>query len=269
MSDASIGSPPPLAPELEDFLRPERERPDVAADAQAAVFARLQSTLGMVGTVAGGAGAASGASQSAAGSGAGGTAAAAGRAGAHLTARALVKTVITLTVGAIVGAGGHAEWERRARRRIVAAPPPVASPAAIPREPPAPPPALPPARADVPEPPGAPAHRPSAAPARPPRNEPHEARRRDVDLAAERTLIEQARTAFARNQGEAALAALGRHLRAFPDGELREERESLMVQVLVGLERYDEARRAGARFRRRFPQSIFGPVVEEALRSIP
>ena len=103
----------------------------------------------------------------------------------------------------------------------------------------------------------------------PARIAPPEARRRDLDLAAERTLIEQARSAFARNQGEAALTALGRHQRAFPDGELREERESLMVQVLVGLERYDEARRAGARFRRRFPQSIFGPVVEEALRSIP
>ena len=60
MSDASIGSAPPLPPELEDFLRPERERPDVGADAQASVFARLQSTLGMAGTLGGGAVAGSG-----------------------------------------------------------------------------------------------------------------------------------------------------------------------------------------------------------------
>jgi len=62
---------------------------------------------------------------------------------------------------------------------------------------------------------------------------------------------------------------LERHARDFPEGELAEERESLQVQALVGLERYEQARKAGARFHRRFPLSIVGAVVDEALKSIP
>ena len=50
---------------------------------------------------------------------------------------------------------------------------------------------------------------------------------------------------------------------------LAEERESLQVQALVGLERFEQARKVAARFHRRFPRSIFGTVVDEALKSIP
>ena len=94
-------------------------------------------------------------------------------------------------------------------------------------------------------------------------------RERDRGLGAERALIEQARTALAREKSAAALAVLERHARDFPQGELQEERESLQVQALVGLERFEQARKLGARFHRRFPRSIFGTVVDEALTSIP
>jgi hypothetical protein len=96
-----------------------------------------------------------------------------------------------------------------------------------------------------------------------------EPRERDRDLAAERGLLEQARSALARGQGELAVAALERHVRGFPHGALEEERESLLVQALVASDRLEAARNAGARFHQRFPRSIFGPVVDEALRSIP
>jgi hypothetical protein len=115
----------------------------------------------------------------------------------------------------------------------------------------------------TPAPAAASAARVKAPPTRP------EPRERDRSLAAERALIEQARTALAREQSAAALAALERHARDFPQGELEEERESLRVQALVGLAQFGEARKIGARFHRRFPRSIFGAVVDQALQSIP
>jgi outer membrane protein assembly factor BamD (BamD/ComL family) len=96
-----------------------------------------------------------------------------------------------------------------------------------------------------------------------------EIRERDRTLAAERGLIEQARTALGREQAATALAALERHARDFPQGALEEERESLLVQALVGAERFDQARKTATRFHKRFPRSIFGAVVDEALNSIP
>ena len=136
---------------------------------------------------------------------------------------------------------------------------------------PAPAPAFAAPPAVVPEPPSPPASvvRAESSPPRPERPSRVEVRERDRSLAAERGLIEQARSALARNNGAAALAALDRHAKEFPRGEMEEERESLEVQALVGLERFDQARKLGARFLRRYPHSIFGAVVDEALKSIP
>ncbi|HVV52408.1 MAG TPA: hypothetical protein VHO06_22265, partial [Polyangia bacterium] len=78
-----------------------------------------------------------------------------------------------------------------------------------------------------------------------------------------------ARAALVRGQAEGALAALARHEAAFPRGELAEEREGLFVQALVAARRYDEARARAAAFTRRYPRSLFAPVVAEALGSIP
>jgi outer membrane protein assembly factor BamD (BamD/ComL family) len=91
----------------------------------------------------------------------------------------------------------------------------------------------------------------------------------DDGLASERSLLEIARSAIGRGQVEGALEALGRHARKFPNGLLVEEREGLTVQALVVARQFDEARARGARFKERYPRSLFSPLVEQALGSIP
>ena len=85
----------------------------------------------------------------------------------------------------------------------------------------------------------------------PPRNDAHS---RDIALAAERVLIEQARMAVARGQGEAALDAVGHHAREFPRGRLREEREALAVQALALAGRADEDSRTRRTLSYRLPR---------------
>jgi hypothetical protein len=91
----------------------------------------------------------------------------------------------------------------------------------------------------------------------------------DRRLRDERALLELARTAFERGRAREALDALQEHARRFASGRLSEERESLRVPVLVELGRHDEARQTAARFHARYPGSLFLPLVEQALRSIP
>jgi len=281
-------APDRLPPELDAFLAPERRRPDPPADVQGEVFARLGATLGWFGGPGPGSG--SGGSGPPGPSGSSGGAATGGHAGIggsaashgvkHLATGSLMKTFATLVVGGVIGSGVHEAYDRATDRRGEHAPvASVASPVA------AGPVAAPTVAAPAPAPPPLPA----AQLEREPESEPRaanlvraggprpgaeraarpEARERDRNLAAERSLIEQARTALAREQGAAALSALERHADDFPQGELEEERESLRVQALVILERFDQARKVAARFHHRFPRSIFGAVVDEALKSIP
>jgi hypothetical protein len=85
-------------------------------------------------------------------------------------------------------------------------------------------------------------------------------------LAAERALLDRARRALMRGDGDAALDPLGRHATSFPRGQLVEEREGMRVKALVLAGRRSEARARANSFRRRFPHSLFLPVVEAALR---
>ena len=82
------------------------------------------------------------------------------------------------------------------------------------------------------------------------------------DLAAERVLLETARTALERNDAEHAIAALDRHRQRFPRGQLREERESLAVYALVASGKPEEARAKTAEFHRAFPQSLQGAALD-------
>jgi hypothetical protein len=84
-------------------------------------------------------------------------------------------------------------------------------------------------------------------------------------LADENALLEQARTALVRGQGEAALRALDEHQRAYSNGLLQEERDALRVQVLVKLGRREEAQRAATTFRERHAGSLLQPSVDAAL----
>jgi hypothetical protein len=253
MSDA----PDRLSPELEAFLAPERRRPDPPADIENEVLSRIGATLGWVG----GPGPGPGGSDPSGGAAPGGHGAGhlAAQGARHLATGSLVKTVATLVVGGVIGSGIHAAHDRAVARRAEPARVAAVAPPAAPVSAPVAPPVLEPT-------PAPPAPSPVHVKATPPRPEPRE---RDRSLAAERGLIEQARTALAREQGATALAALERHARDFPQGALEEERESLRVQALVGLQQFAEARKIGARFHRRFPRSIFGAVVDDALKSIP
>jgi hypothetical protein len=91
----------------------------------------------------------------------------------------------------------------------------------------------------------------------------------DEDLAKERQVIEKARSALARRDAESALAAVDEHARLFPRGQLIEMREALAVQALVYAGRAADARARADQFHRRFPSSMYRPVVDGAISSIP
>lgn len=109
-----------------------------------------------------------------------------------------------------------------------------------------------------------PAHRPppSAAEPAPP-----------VEVAAPSTLVEEnllleaARVALARGRPAEALSALEQHQERFPEGQLAEERESLMVQALATSGRIDAARARAVEFKAKYPHSILLPVIEASLET--
>ena len=83
-----------------------------------------------------------------------------------------------------------------------------------------------------------------------------------ADAAAlELRMLQPARAAVAREDFAAALGPIAEHARRFKDGRLAEEREALRVKALAGLGRPDDARRAAAAFKVRFPRSVLLPAV--------
>jgi hypothetical protein len=88
-------------------------------------------------------------------------------------------------------------------------------------------------------------------------------------LAAERALLDPARTALGRGDGASALDAVHKHEARFASGKLAEEREAIAVQALVVLHRADEARARAARFQQRYPGSVLAPSVAAALETVP
>jgi hypothetical protein len=85
------------------------------------------------------------------------------------------------------------------------------------------------------------------------------------NLASEQAQIDTARAALARGRPADALRSLGEHSRLYPSGKLREEREALAVQALAQSGQKAAAASRAERFRRSFPNSFFGPVVEQAV----
>jgi len=86
-------------------------------------------------------------------------------------------------------------------------------------------------------------------------------------LAGERPLLDVARAALNRGEGEEALRATDRHKSRFPAGLLAEEREALSIQALLMLNRTDDARRRAIRFEQRYPRSVLLPTIQAALAS--
>jgi len=187
------------------------------------------------------AGSAAAVGSAAAGGGVGGTATATGIAGSLLLKKALV-----VGVAAAVGVGGgtaaylEVRSEQARKRQQVAAvkvqePRPIAHPAAPP----------------------APAPEPLAV-------QPPEA---PDTLGQERALLDEARGDIVQGRLRDARVLLSRHAQEFRDGHLAEEREALLIRLLVREGHESEARARAARFRRAHPRSIQLPGIDEALRS--
>lgn len=248
----------PLDPDLRALLDAERAPPDLPREAATRVLERVEASAGL--RVAPGApGAAGGARDVTHG----------------LLSRRLPFGMVMFVLGGLVGAGLHAVLGAPTRPERVAphASTSLSPPVTVPSGPAPITPSAPPPDAAVPEP--APVVHPTPAPATvsvsPMGRDARDSNgaSRDVDLAAERSLLEIARSALARGQAEGALDAVQRHARRFPRGQLTEEREGVWIQALVAAGRSAEARVRAAEFRRRFPQSILRPVVEAAVQSIP
>jgi hypothetical protein len=88
-------------------------------------------------------------------------------------------------------------------------------------------------------------------------------------LAAERVLLDRARIALGAGDGADAVRTLQLHARRFPNGFLVEEREALTIKIMVENGQIDEARKLGLKFRERYPKSLFGPTVDDALGTNP
>jgi hypothetical protein len=73
--------------------------------------------------------------------------------------------------------------------------------------------------------------------------------------ALELGVLESARRAVGQGDYMAALAAVARHQREFPHGELSEERDALRVRALFGAGQTASADRAALAFRERYPKS--------------
>jgi hypothetical protein len=163
-------------------------------------------------------------------------------------------TAAAFVAGGATGVAVYAAVQRPPVERIVyvdrPAPAPPQAPAATPPGPPLPAPV-----ATVP-----------AVPALPPRAAPSVS---TSLLSAERILLDEARGELTSGNAAHALVLLDSHAHRFPRPQLAEEREALVIQSLVALGRYDEARAAAARFKAASPGSLFLPAIEASVGSIP
>ncbi len=91
----------------------------------------------------------------------------------------------------------------------------------------------------------------------------------DSALAAERTLLDIARTALTRGDASSAATALERHAREFPRGALSEDREVLRIQVLLAQGDREEAQAAAQRFEAQYPRSFALPALKASLGETP
>lgn len=92
---------------------------------------------------------------------------------------------------------------------------------------------------------------------------------RDQTLASERAFLELARTAITRGDAATALQSLKKHARLHRRGQLSEERDALWVQALVLNKSFELAKKKGISFRKKYPQSLFLPVVNHVLADVP
>jgi len=252
----------PLSPELSRLLEVERTRPDPPPEMRSRVLEQIGKELLDLGVPGGGSpGAPPTASPPPSGAGV-------RAAGSFL--RRIPLAVALLAVGGGGGAGLHA-WLREPVRTTVYVPIPVASEAPAPAAPARPPSVAPSTPALTPSAPRSELRREQARRAAPslpaptPAPERESQLARDAALAAERALLEQARTALARGKPVDALAVLARHELDFPRGQLIEEREALQILSLARNRQFGAARARAALFRQAHPNSMLLRVIDAAL----
>jgi hypothetical protein len=86
-------------------------------------------------------------------------------------------------------------------------------------------------------------------------------------LAAQQSLLDDARSALLRRDGASALSAIGAHRLRFPDTALAEERAALEIRALLGVGRMRAARERHAVFERAFPGSLFASSLRQLFAS--
>jgi len=232
--DADALAPPPGAKER--VQRQVAMTLGLGAGFIAAAAATSTSAAASTGAAAGSA-TAGGATAAGVGTGVGST----GTAATGLAGTLLAKKVLLVGVAAAVGVGGGTATylEVRSQRAAQARAPVITPPAGAP-----------------------PIARPVAPP---PTQEPEPAPPRET-LGDERTLLDEARAEIVRGRLDEARSLLARHAEQFPTGRLSEEREALVIRLLVREGREGEARSRAARFQREHPHSIQLPGISDALR---
>ncbi|HUH02885.1 MAG TPA: hypothetical protein VML75_12895 [Kofleriaceae bacterium] len=186
-----------------------------------------------------------------------------------LTSNLVLKLVLGLVlVGGLVGGGYALLSGSDDESSPVAAAPPEPDPAPGPLPAPAPAPAPDPAPAISRDPPPRPPATSAPAPSRILSEAPREARTESKDtietLREEKALIDAASRALAAGDGTAAMAALDRHARKFPRGQLTSERLGTRVLALCALDRGADASREAKRFLSRYPQHPMASRVRAA-----
>jgi hypothetical protein len=236
-------APPPLPPDIAEMLALENELDDVSPDLAKSIWGgveeQITSTPG-----GGGDGGGSG------GHGGGGAPSVPTGGVAKVVSAALTSAVVAGVVGFAIGRASAPETKLAtvAPQTIVASDPAAPVPAA----------SAPPEAPSATEPaPSVAATTTATAAARPPAAA--------SDFSAERSLLERARSALARSDGTAAMAAIDEHQRRFPSGSLAEEREALAVRALLASGKRAEAERRAAAFGKRYPNSLFSKMLDADL----
>ncbi|HEX2574075.1 MAG TPA: hypothetical protein VH877_31300 [Polyangia bacterium] len=247
----------PLPPDLEVLLECERRPPEPAPEVRSRVRARLAITLGVAGL--GGSAAAASAPASA-------PAAAAPTTAPWLGSPALFKLGAGLVGALVLGTGTYLALRPGP---TAVPPPPVASSPGVPLAQPLPKEPAPVVPAPTPlenHPTGQiAADAPTLSPGVSPHH--HPATPTPEALAAERALLDRARTALMQGDMGQTLKLTAHHAHLFPHGQLAEERDSLAIRALAQKGELDTARARALQFRARYPHSIFLPALETALDS--
>lgn len=272
----------PLPDDLRRAFDAERRRPGVDDAMRARLLGKVLGSVAVgaaIGTAAGTASAAAGAGAGAGAAVGAGTGAATGGTAGAAGGVAFAKMAPWLLGAFLIGGGVGAALHAAMTSAPAVAPPSSMIPSPPPSSRPEPGPnaapsdsvagvavsALPPASVRVPPTPTtatiAPSTRPSSTATT---SSSDTIAQRDVDLAAERALVDRARTALTRGQPAAALEALDSHAKTFPRGRLTEEREALAIDALARAGRTQEAATRADRFRATWPNSVFGGLVDNA-----